>query len=134
MLDSDICIYALRGRHPHVAAKLRSMPMGGLCMSSVTLAELLYGAEKSVRRDHNLEVIRKFTSHLEIASWGDSAAEIFAAEKARLEREGTPLATPDLMIGAHAMAIGAVMVTNNVRHFDRIRGLQIENWAATAAH
>jgi tRNA(fMet)-specific endonuclease VapC len=102
---------------------------GELCISSVTLVELHYGAEKSARRLENLEAIEQFSARLEVLPFSPKAAAHYGQIRARLEREGRPVGAYDMLIGAHARSEGLVLVTNNRREFERMDGLQVENWA-----
>jgi len=127
MLDTDVSIYVLKNRPPELR-DLFNERSENICLSSVTVAELLYGAEKSERRDHNLSVIEDFTAHLDVVAFGEKAAGHYGDIRADLERKGTPIGPYDLMIAGHARSEGLVLVTNNTREFDRVSGLRVENW------
>lgn len=127
MLDTDICIFAMRERSPSLRERFRSVA-DQLCMSSVTLAELLYGAEKSSQRLRNLEVVESFSARLEILLFGEKAAAHYGQIRAELERTGRRAGAYDMMIGGHARSEGLVMVTNNLREFGRMQGLRVEDW------
>jgi tRNA(fMet)-specific endonuclease VapC len=99
-----------------------------LCISSVTLGELHYGAEKSARRVENLTAIERFVTRLEVLPFGDKAAAHYGQLRAELERAGTPCGPHDLQIGGHARSEGLVVVTNNLREFARMPGVRTENW------
>jgi len=107
---------------------------GNLCISSITLAELHYGAEKSARRLENLQILAQFTARLEVLAFSTAAAAHFGQSRAEVERLGRPAGPLDLLIGAHARAEGLIVVTNNVREFSRLPGLRIENWLADSDH
>ena len=99
-----------------------------LCVSSITLGELHYGAEKSARRSENLQAIEHFTARLEILPFAEKAAAHYGQIRAQLERAGQPAGAYDMMIGGHARSEGLVLVTNNVREFKRMDGLRVANW------
>jgi len=127
MLDTNICIYVVKNK-PLEIRELFNTHSEHICLSSVTVAELLYGAEKSERRDHNLTVIENFMARLDILAFDEKAAGHYGDIRAELERKGTPIGPYDLMIPGHARSEGLVLVTNNRREFDRVSGLRVENW------
>lgn len=127
MLDTNICTYViknypekLRGRFNRLAEQL--------CISSITLGELYYGAEKSARRLENLQVIEHFGARLEVLPFQAKAAAHYGQIRAELERIGKPAGLHDMLIGAHARAEGLIVVTNNAREFRRLPGVRVENW------
>ena len=127
MLDTDICIYAMRGRPQTLRERFRSLA-DALCISSVTLGELIYGAEKSKRQAQNVTVVAQFAARLEILPFAEKAAAHYGQIRAQLERAGRPAGAYDMMIGGHARSEGLVLVTNNLREFERMSGLQAESW------
>jgi tRNA(fMet)-specific endonuclease VapC len=127
MLDTNICIYIMLNRAPHLNARFeRFAPRIGV--SAITVAELYYGIEKSANQKANFQALRSFVDRLEVLSFPTGAAEHYGKVRAFLERAGTPIGTHDLLIGAHARSEGLTLVTNNRREFDRIPGLLVENW------
>ncbi len=128
MLDTDICIYVIKQRPAALKDRFNALS-GQLCISSVTAAELLYGAEKSARRDANLQVVEGFMARLEVLSFAVKAAAHSGQIRAVLERKGTPIGPYDLMIAGHARSEALVLVSNNLREFSRVDGLLMENWA-----
>jgi len=130
LLDTNICIYAINGRNPKIIETFKSLPVGEIAMSSVTLAELEYGASKSAHRDRNRLMLIGFASPFKILPFDGQDAEMFGILRAHLERAGTPIGPYDLQIAAQAVARNRILVTNNVREFERIPGLKIENWSA----
>ena len=130
LLDTNICIYAINGRSPKIVDKFKSQPIGEIALSAVTLAELEYGASKSAHRDRNRLMLIGFVSPFKILPFDGRDAEMFGILRAYLERAGTPIGPYDLQIAAQAAARDCVVVTNNVREFERIPGLKVENWAA----
>jgi tRNA(fMet)-specific endonuclease VapC len=127
MLDTSICINVIRNYPPELRERFNGLAEE-LCMSSVTLGELHYGAEKSARRDENLHAIEQFTARLEVLAFAEKAAAHYGQIRAQLERAGRPAGTYDMMIGGHARSEGLVLVTNNLREFEPMDGLRIENW------
>lgn len=127
MLDTNICIYVIKNRPPVLREKFNEHAQD-LCISSVTLAELLYGAEKSANRKNNLDVVENFAARLAVLPFDEKAAAHYGQIRAELEHKGTPIGPYDLMIAGHARCEGLVLVTNNVREFERVAGIRIENW------
>lgn len=129
LLDTNICSYILKNRPPSVKTRFDEVGAAHLCTSSIVLAELYYGAARHpksvvIRRD-----IDDFASRLAIFAWDEKAANHYGAIRAALEKAGTPVGAMDMLIAAHARSMGAVMVTNNLREFERIEGLTVQNWA-----
>lgn len=129
MLDTNICIYAIKNRPPQVFAKLKENLFCGLCISAITLAELEHGVEKSRYPDRNRAALLQFVSILDVLPFDDDAAIEYGKICADLQRKGTPISTMDMLIAGHAKAEKVTLVTNNVREFERVEGLRIENWA-----
>lgn len=127
MLDTNICIYVIKHR-PASVKEVFNQHADHLCISSVTLAELLYGAEKSAKPAHNLSVVEAFTARLDVLPFDSKAAVHFGQIRAPLEREGKVIGPYDLMIAGHARSQGLTLVTNNTKEFERVPGLLIENW------
>ena len=128
LLDTDTVIYILKG-HPKVEQNLQRHPHDPMKLCVTTLMELYYGAYKSQKVTSNLVKVRTLESSLEILPLGQEVVEIFGMEKAKLERHGTPLEDFDLLLGCCALAHNLTLVTNNVRHFKKIDGLKVVNWA-----
>lgn len=127
MLDTNICIYVMKTYPPKVRDRFNELAEE-LCISSITLGELHYGAEKSARRFENLTAIENFVARLEVLPFGDRAAGHYGQLRAELELAGTPCGPHDTQIGAHARSEGMILVTNNSREFERMPGLRVENW------
>jgi tRNA(fMet)-specific endonuclease VapC len=127
MLDTNIVIYVIKRRPMEVLAAF-NMHAGHLCISAITLSELLHGAEKSAQVEHNLRQVEDFISRLEVLPYGVKAAAHYGEIRADLERSGTPIGVNDLHIAGHARSEGLILVTNNEREFDRVKALRIENW------
>jgi tRNA(fMet)-specific endonuclease VapC len=128
MLDTDTCSYIIRERPICVLERFRKLAMEQICISTVTYAELLYGVERSSSKRINRPIIDDFVRHLDVIEWDNAAAEQYGKIRADLEARGQPIGAMDMMIAAHAKSIKAVLVTNNQKHFTRIKGLKVENW------
>lgn len=127
MLDTNICIYVMKTYPAGLQEKFNEQAEQ-LCISSITLGELHYGAQKSARRADNLTAIEQFVARLEVLAFGDKAAAHYGQVRAELERAGTPCGPHDMQIGAHARSEGLIVVTNNMREFARMPGVRVENW------
>lgn len=127
MLDTDTVSYALRGQG-EVAARLLTHRPSELCLSAITLAELNFGAEAKKSRKIR-QAIRTFTRDVAVLPFDEAAAERFAEVAARLAARGEPIGVYDTLLAAQALSLGLTVVTNNTRHFSRVHGLTVENWA-----
>lgn len=129
MLDTDTASYIIKGRCPGIEAKLADIPPSNVCISVMTRAELLYGL-KSLPGDHRLHVVvRQFLKIVRVPSWDADAADWYTGIRHQLVSAGRPIGEIDMMIAAHSLSIGAVLVTNNMRHYERIEApLILENW------
>lgn len=129
MLDTDTASFIIKRRSPAIAARLAELPPGRVCVSAVTRAELLYGLKK-LPPTHRLHVaVRQFFGIVRVLAWGSDAAEYYADIRDQLTRTGQPIGEMDMMIAAHSLAVGAILVTNNLRHFERIEApLMLVNW------
>lgn len=129
MLDTNICIYIIKEKPEKVINKFHTLDVGDICISSITLAELEYGVEKSQYTERNRLALAGFLSSIEILSFSDKAAENYGRIRANLERQGNIIGAYDLMIGAHALSENLILITNNTKEFQRINNLSLENWA-----
>jgi tRNA(fMet)-specific endonuclease VapC len=127
MLDANICIHVMKNYPPELREKFNALAEQ-LCMSSITLGELHYGAEKSARRAENLTAIENFVARLEVLRFAGKAAAHYGQVRAELERAGTPCGPHDMQIGGHARSEGLIVVTNNMREFARMPGIRAESW------
>lgn len=127
MLDTNICIYVIKNRPEGLRERFNRLA-DQLCISAVTLAEIIYGAEKSARQIENINVVEQFAARLEVLPFGERAATHYGQIRADLERAGHPIGLHDMMIGGHARSEGLTLVSNNVREFQHIDGLRIDNW------
>lgn len=128
MLDTDICSYIIRNRPPEARQRMNAIPLSKQCISVVTLAELLYGVKRSSNATVNRAVVDSFISHLSVRDWDSHAAEHYGDIRASLQPRGALIGAMDMMIAAHARSLGAIIVTNNRRHFERVDGLLVETW------
>jgi tRNA(fMet)-specific endonuclease VapC len=127
MLDTDICIYVMKNYPADLRDKFNALAEQ-LCISSITLGELHYGAEKSTRRAENVTAIEHFVARLDVLPFGDKAAVHYGQVRAELERAGMPCGPHDMQIGGHARSEGLIVVTNNLSEFARMPGLRAESW------
>ena len=128
MLDTNICIYIIKRRPETVLGRFASHPVGDIGISVITLAELEYGASKSTVPARNREALEQFVSPLEVAAFDRPATLTYGRMRALLEKKGRPIGSMDMLIAAHALSVGARLVTNNVEEFKRVPGLRVENW------
>lgn len=128
MMDTNICIYAIKNKPESVIKKILSQNPEDLCISVVTYAELMYGVEKSQAVEKNRIAMSLFLSAITVLDFDGKAAEAYGQIRAELERKGTPIGSMDLLIAGHARAQGLILVTNNTREFARVTGLQSEDW------
>jgi tRNA(fMet)-specific endonuclease VapC len=127
MLDTNIVIYVIK-RKPLDALKTFNRHADQMCISALTLAELIHGAEKSANPEYNLALVEDFTSRLEVLHYDSKAAAHYGEIRAVLEKAGTPIGVNDLHIAGHARSLGLSLVTNNLKEFKRVKGLRLENW------
>ena len=128
MLDTNICIYAIKNKPEQVLKQLHAHLEDGMCISSITLAELAHGVRKSLYPEKNEEALLQFLSILDILDFDDLAAMEYGKICAYLQRQGTPIGTMDMLIAGHARSEGLVLVTNNTREFFRVDDLEVEDW------
>lgn len=128
MMDTNICIYAIKNKPESVIRKILSQNPEDLCISVVTYAELMHGVEKSQAVEKNRIAMSLFLSAITVLDFDGEAAEVYGQIRAELERKGTPIDPMDLLIAGHARSQGLILVTNNTREFARVTGLRIEDW------
>ena len=128
MLDTDSCIALIKRKPAKMLDKLTSHAPGDVGLSTVSLAELRYGVAKSAQKERNSQALDEFLLTLEIADFDEMSAGSCGEVRAALENAGTPIGPLDTQIGAHALSLGAVLVTQNTREFHRIPGLAVEDW------
>jgi tRNA(fMet)-specific endonuclease VapC len=127
MLDTNICIYIINKRPPQVRAHFEGLRYGQVVVSSITGAELAFGFAKSGSA-RNREALEKFLAPLEVLSFDSQAMYAYGALRAQLQANGQPIGALDTLIAAHALVVGATLVTNNLAEFARVPGLACENW------
>lgn len=128
LLDTNIVAYIIKKRPVEVFHKLQSIDWTEIVISSIVVAELWYGVEKSQRKEQNKAALEAFLKPLMVLDFDAKAAQAYASIRTDLESKGKIIGANDLLISAHALSHGLILVTNNVREFDRVGGLQIENW------
>lgn len=129
LLDTNIVIYVIK-RRPLAVLSVFNRHHGRMAISAITLAELMHGAEKSSDPVRNLAVVEDFCSRLEVLPYDMAAAAHYGNIRAVLEQQGTPIGVNDLYIAGQARSRGLVLVTHNLREFQRVPGLLLENWVA----
>ncbi|CAM3943634.1 tRNA(fMet)-specific endonuclease VapC [Vreelandella rituensis] len=129
MLDTNICIFTIKNRPQEVRDAFKQHH-GQMCISSVTLMELIYGAEKSGFPERNLADIEGFAARLEVMNYDDAAATHTGQLRAEQAKAGKPIGAYDQMIAGHARSQGLILVTNNLREFKRVPGLRVEDWVS----
>lgn len=129
MLDTNICIYASKRKPPEVIGRFMAHKAEDLCISAITYAELMHGAEKSERPAMSRVSLMLFLSPITIIDFDQDAAEEYGLIKADLQRKGTPIGPMDTLIAAHARSQNLILVTHNTREFERVEHLTVEDWA-----
>ncbi|MDP3748416.1 MAG: tRNA(fMet)-specific endonuclease VapC [Phenylobacterium sp.] len=129
LLDTNLCIRVLRDRPRQVRERFK-LEADSLCISTIVLTELLYGAAKSDRPEHNRSEVERFAARLEVLPFDEAAADHAADIRASLERQGQPIGGYDLLIAGHARSRGLTVVTGNLAEFRRVDGLRCEDWLA----
>jgi len=129
LLDTNIVIYVLK-RRPKEVLDVFNANASRMAISSITLSELMYGAEKSLNTDKNLEAVEEFVSHLEVLPYDAKASQHYGQLKAALEKKGQIIGENDIHIAAHAISHGLILVSNNVRELKRVPNLALENWVS----
>lgn len=128
MLDTNICIYIIKKKPPQVLEKFLALNPNEICISSITLAELEFGACKSNNPPKNRMALIIFLANIKIVPFEERAAKEYGDIRATLEKRGTPIGANDLLIASHARSLHLTLVTNNLKEFERIDNLKLENW------
>jgi tRNA(fMet)-specific endonuclease VapC len=128
LLDTNICIYIIKQKPPKVFKKFQTLNPLDVGVSSITVAELEYGAYKSQRQEQNRAALSQFLIPLEILPFDERATQTYGQIRAELERRGTVIGSMDMLIASQAISLGLTLVTNNVRELSQIPGLTLENW------
>ena len=128
MLDTNICIYIIKNKPKSVKERFREFEIGELCISTITVSELMYGAFKSEHTEKNLKAIESFLMPFEIVDYDFMASVEYGKIRAYLEKKGKVIGNMDMQIAGHALALDVVLVTNNTKEFERVVGLGLDNW------
>lgn len=128
MLDTNICIYIIKNKPQSVLDELKKCNVGDIILSSITVSELIYGAYKSQFVEKNLKAIEHFLIPFDVAEYDYKAALEYGKLRASLEKKGQPIGSLDMLIAAHALSLDITLVTNNTKEFERVEGLEVENW------
>jgi tRNA(fMet)-specific endonuclease VapC len=128
MLDTNICIYIIKRKPANVVQRIRQCPIAQVTVSSITLSELEYGVAKSSRPEQNQIALAQFLAPMEIVPYGGEAAQHYGRLRAFLEKQGTLIGALDMLIAAHALSLGCLLVTKNEKEFRRVPDLKIDNW------
>ena len=127
MLDTDICSYVMKEHPIEVLKRFDELDADALCVSAITQAELIYGAERLQSRRLD-QLVNRFLARMRVLPWSEEVGLVYARKRYELDKAGTPIGNMDLLIAAHALAVGATVVTNNTKHFSKVPGLVVENW------
>ena len=128
-LDTNICIYFLKGMYPILRDKILSKNPESIAIPSITKAELLHGAEKSHQRERNLAKIHEFLLPFQIEPFSDLHTPVYASIRNTLEKEGNPIGPNDIIIASIVLTNSGILITHNTKEFSRVNGLEIEDWA-----
>ncbi len=128
MLDTNTCIYIIKQKSPKALKHFKAYSVGEIGISSITLAELRFGVEKSQYIQKNQEALDAFILPLEIADFDEKAAKVYGEIRAALEKAGNLIGSMDMLIGAHALSLGLTLVTNNTKEFRKIKHLKVIDW------
>jgi tRNA(fMet)-specific endonuclease VapC len=128
LLDTDTVIYILKRRPPAVATRFEKLSPEDVGLSVISLAELMFGAEKSQSAARARRAVEQLAEILQVLPFDEGAARVYGRLRSRLEKEGTPIGALDTLIAAHALSLKATLVTNNTREFRRVPGLRLVNW------
>lgn len=128
MLDTNICIYIIKQRPPEVLTRFNAYVVGDIAVSSITVAELQFGVQRSQTPERNQPALDQFLLPLTVVGFDQAAAVTYGQVRTSLERNGRPIGPLDTLIAAHALSLKLSLVTNNVDEFARVPGLQVVNW------
>lgn len=132
MLDTDICSYIIKERSVSILETFYTLDAKEVSISTITQAELLYGVVRATKKQIKkvrYEAVNRFLAMIPMLPWDGAAAEAYAGLRVMLERQGKQIGAMDMLIAAHALSIGATLVTNNIRHFSVVPHLKLANWA-----
>jgi tRNA(fMet)-specific endonuclease VapC len=129
ILDTNICIYAIKRKYQSVLEKFKENRFSGISISSITLAELEHGVANSMYPEKNAVALMEFLSLVNVVPFDEFAAKEYGAIKTDLKKRNCTIGPLDTLIAAHARSLNLILVTNNTREFSRVQGLDLENWA-----
>jgi tRNA(fMet)-specific endonuclease VapC len=129
LLDTNICIYIIKRKPEQVHRRFKQLHIGDVGISAITFCELQFGVANSAQVEKNQLALTKFLGPLEIIDFPSAAATEYGNIKKHLQSRGQPIGNFDLLIAAHAIHQGLILVTNNAKEFKRVPGLKVENWA-----
>ena len=130
LLDTNICIYLTKQQHPALTARFQNLAENEVAMSVITYGELQFGAQKSQKPKQVLEALERLSLAIHVLVMMHDTSQHYGEIRAHLQKQGTPIGNNDLWIAAHARAEGLILVTNNMREFERVPDLKVENWVA----
>ncbi len=128
MLDTNACIHIIKYRPGMLWERFSTLSIGDIAISSIVAAELWYGIALSQKKKQIEEALRDFLDYVEVMDWPSGAGPIYGQSRGDLKTRGTPIGTMNLLVAVHALFLDAVLVTDNVKEFARVRGLKTENW------
>ena len=128
LLDTNICIYIIKQKPKSVLSRFANISPLDIGVSTITVAELEYGVAKSLFPQQNRAALQKFLSPLNIYDFDANAGVLYGLLRSKLESKGATIGSLDMLIAAHALSLNCTLVTNNTREFERVEGLEIENW------
>ena len=128
MLDTNTCVFLMKGKPASVRHRLATLGEARVCLSSLVVSELWFGVYNSSRIERNTQALECFLEPFEELAYGKEANRIYGRQRALLKKAGTPIGSLDMLIAAHALTENAVLITNNIREFSRIEGLKLEDW------
>ena len=128
LLDTNICIYIIKQKPAKVLQKFKTYQVGDIGVSSITVAELEFGVQKSQFPTRNQQALTQFLLPLQTVDFDRAAAIVYGDIRSTLEKQGTPIGSLDTLIAAHAISLKVTLITNNVKEFNRVSNLQLENW------
>lgn len=128
LIDTNICIYIMNDHPPEVIQKFREIGVGNICISSITVSELQYGACKSKQIKKNLKRLDEFLSPFEVLAYDENASKYYGKIRSNLEKQGNVIGPLDMLIAAHVLSENFTLITNNEKEFNRVKSLKVENW------
>ena len=128
LIDTNICIDIMNNHPPEVIQKFREIGVGNICISSITVSQLQYGACKSKQMKKNLKRLDEFLSPFEVLAYDENASNYYGKIRTNLEKQGYVIGPLDMLIAAHALSENLTLITNNEKEFNRVKSLKVENW------